>query len=750
MMTQGSGRSVRVRGPLGLVVAGAAAVLLSAPAPAPGAEGLTARGSVEQVQVTGAKPGAPVKLLRRGERVGSKRAGELGGVVFRRIDPGGGYTVISRGTETPRLRVLTTRARPPSKAIYDQELPAGGYGYLNTRDGTKLAVNVHLPGPPGGGPYPTLIEYSGYGYADPAGPESGIGPVAGLLGYAVVDVNMRGTGCSGGAFDYFERLQLLDGYDVIETVARQPWVMHGKVGMLGVSYGGISQMFVASTRPPSLAAITPLSVIDDTRTTLYPGGILNTGFAFEWAQDRVEDAKAAGPNSGQPWAWQRIQGGDTTCADNQDLHPEAVDLLAKTRRNDRYRPEIADPLAPSSFVDKVDVPVFLACQWQDEQTGGRCPALVGRFTGTDRKWHTFTNGTHSDSLDPETFNRLFDFLELYVAKRRPELPPAVKATASVLYASLMGVAGVELPEDPIQEQPDYASALAAFEQQRPVRVLFDSGAGAAPGTPVPAFERSFGRLPPRRAEARSWYLGSNGRLKGGPGGRGADQFRWDPKARPPTSFSGDTGSGPGGLWTDSPDYEWSKTARGRALSYASPRLRADAAVLGAGALRVWVRSSARNVDLQATVTEVRPDGAETFVQSGWLRTEARKIDRRRSTLTEPVPTYRKRDERRLHRNRWVLVRIPLYYQGHVYRKGSRIRVVLSAPGGDAPIWAFAEADPDGNPWVAVAHSRRRSSRLVLPVLPGFEAPSGRPACPGLRGQPCRDYEPFQNKEFRRR
>ena len=61
---------------------------------------------------------------------------------------------------------------------------------------------------------------------------------------------MRGTGCSGGAFDYFETLQSLDGYDAIETVARQPWVLHNKVGMLGISYGGISQLFVAATRPP--------------------------------------------------------------------------------------------------------------------------------------------------------------------------------------------------------------------------------------------------------------------------------------------------------------------------------------------------------------------------------------------------------------------------------------------------------------------------------------------------------------------
>ena len=44
------------------------------------------------------------------------------------------------------------------------------------------------------------------------------------MGYATVGVNMRGTGCSGGAYDYFETLQVLDGYDLIETIAAQPWV----------------------------------------------------------------------------------------------------------------------------------------------------------------------------------------------------------------------------------------------------------------------------------------------------------------------------------------------------------------------------------------------------------------------------------------------------------------------------------------------------------------------------------------------
>ena len=53
--------------------------------------------------------------------------------------------------------------------------------------------------------------------------------------------------------------------------------------------------------------------------------------------------------------------------------------------------------------------------------------------------------------------------------------------------------------------------------------------------------------------------------------------------------------------------------------------------------------------------------------------------------------------------------VPLYYQGHVYREGSRIRVTISAPGGDQPVWAFAEARPTGpTPWVAVAHSQKHA------------------------------------------
>ncbi len=111
---------------------------------------------MEQVHVTGAKPRKDVILLdKAGDEVATRRAGPLGGVVFRKLEPGGGYSVLQGSKQSRTVRVLTTKSAPPNTKIYDQVLPDGTedtYGYLKTRDGTKLAINVLLPGPVEDGP----------------------------------------------------------------------------------------------------------------------------------------------------------------------------------------------------------------------------------------------------------------------------------------------------------------------------------------------------------------------------------------------------------------------------------------------------------------------------------------------------------------------------------------------------------------------------------------------------------------------
>ncbi|MGN6474074.1 MAG: CocE/NonD family hydrolase [Mycobacteriales bacterium] len=739
---------------------------------------LVARGSARQVLVTGVKPDARAQLTdAAGHVVAHKNADSLGGIVFYNVKPGSGYRVHVGGATSKPVTVHTNRGKPWDPKVYNQTIPDKGYGYLTTRDGTKLAYAVHPPTSPAGlglpnvtlppgipdyaPPYPTLIEYAGYGYAQPSGPESGIAVLANSMGFAVVDVNMRGTGCSGGAFNFFEPLQSLDAYDVIETVARQPWVKDHKVGMEGISYGGISQLFTAEYNPPSLEAIAPLSVIDATATTLEPGGILNDGFAVAWANERQHDAMPASPKGGQPWAYQRIQQGDKVCKANQVLHGEAENLPATIAANTHYHKKFADSLDPITFVHKIHVPVFMACQFEDEQTGGHCMDLAEHFTGTTHKWFTFTNGAHIDSLDPYTYNRWYDFLELYVAHQAPMLNAAViDAVAPVVYQMAMGLPQndvVTLPPDPIQVEPTYDAALAAFEQLPSIRVLFDNGAGSSPagqftaGNPYPAYELSFPKFPIPHTVAQRWYLGPKGTLKAAaPKAPGTSTFTADPHALPYNDYTGGN-TGGGGLWGNASQWSWNwkPNPAGTAISYITPPLAHDTTVIGAGSIAVWVKSSTPDVDLQATVSEVDPQTkTEIFVQDGWMRASERKLAKgannifaQRSTVLAPVPSFKQSDSHPMPKGKFVKVVIPLYYEGHAYRAGSQIRITIAGPNGTQPIWSFQHPRPlHGTSRVSVEFSKSMPSSLYLPVVQGAPIPTGFPAANSLRNEPERPYQ----------
>jgi hypothetical protein len=404
----------------------------------------------------------------------------------------------------------------------------------------------------------------------------------------------------------------------------------------------------------------------------------------------------------------------------------------------------------------------MACQFEDEQTGGHCATLAEHMTGTSKKWFTFTNGAHIDSLDPETYNRWYDFLSLYVAHQPPaENAAIVAATAPVVFQAAFGVPQnhfVTLPADPIQTMPTYSGALAAYEQLPSVRVLFDNGAGTSPygqstpGDPYPGFEQSFPRFPAPGTVARQWYFGPQGTMTDQVGGKGIDWYTTNANALPRNDYTGGTETG--GLWGNAAQWSWNwkPNPSGTAVSYLSAPLATNTVVVGAGAVHLWVRSSTPDVDLLATVSEVSPDGHETFVQNGWLRASERKLStsadnifKQASSLLEPIPSMLASDVQPMPKNRFVPVVIPLYYEGHAYRAGTRIRVTIAAPNGTQPIWSFNDTQPAGTGSVAIAYSPTMPSSLVLPVVPGVAVPTAQPACPSLRNNPCRPYVPLVNQ-----
>jgi predicted acyl esterase len=172
--------------------------------------------------------------------------------------------------------------------------------------------------------------------------------------------------------------------------------------------------------------------------------------------------------------------------------------------------------------------------------------------------------------------------------------------------------------------------------------------------------------------ARSWYLGGGGRLLDKPGGRAAyERFTATPHSGPDADYLGanGTGTGTGGLWGNSSQWTWNWRSRkpGTAVSYLTAPLRSSTTVLGAGALYAWIRSSKPTEDLMATITEVRPDGKETYVQSGYVRTNERALAtasnslmKQPSTLLAPILSLRKADVKAMPKGRFVKEAIPLY------------------------------------------------------------------------------------------
>lgn len=687
------------------------------------------RPSARLVTVTGAEPGRTLQLLGpTGFESGT--ADDLGNLVFREVEPGNGYVVADR-TSTP-IAVSEPFRVPrldeiPDRAFYTSQKLVEGLNYIEMRDGVTLSAMVRLPGPADEGPYPTVVEYSGYDPANPGEPE----PMTGIftqVGYATVGVNMRGSGCSGGAFDFFSELQTIDGYDMIEAIAAQPWVLDNKVGMVGISYPGISQLFVAQTQPPGLEAISPMSVIEDSyRSVVYPGGIYNNGFAKSWADGRQGSTDAYG----QDWVRTQVDQGDTICEANQLLRSQNVDLTATAAALAYWTDDPGNRLAPRTFVDKIDVPVFLAGAWQDEQTGSRFATMLGDFTKAPMMQVYLYNGAHADSANPESLARLFEFMDVYVAHRTPKIDPAIRFAAPLLYKSVYGANGLTLPPDRFTSLEE---AKASLETGKPVHLLLEMGGNPQSlGGPIPRAEMQFDAWPPPEAEAVTWALASDDRLVS-PGSAAADSTSEDftvdvAHSQVVTPAADDDGN-------EFDNLSWPALEDGKYLSYTTAPFTNNMVLAGSGHASLWIQSSADDADLQVTITELRPDGQEMYVQSGWLRASQRALDPAKSTGLLPFHTHTEADAAPLPSGEFTRVDVEIFPVAHVFRAGSRLRLIVDNPGGNRNLWKF-EVLPNNGETVTVGVGGATPSELVLPFITGAEVPAGRPPCPGTRSQPCR-------------
>ena len=530
------------------------------------------------------------------------------------------------------------------------------------------------------------------------------------MGFTVVDVNMRGTGCSGGAFDFFEPLQSLDGYDVIETIARQPWVAapQGRDDghLLRRHQPALHRRDQPAEPGGDLAALGARQHADDALPRRHPQHRLRARLG-EGAGPRRAARLADG---GQAWAYKKIQDGDKICKANQALHGEAVEpaeegprpTTTTSRRSptrSRRSPSSTRSTCRSSWPASGPTSRRAATARRSPRTspaptrsGSRSPTAP---TSTRSIRRPSTAGTTSSSSTSPS-------------RRRSPTPRVIQAAAPVIYQEAMGISGVTLPPDPIQQQPTYdgraggvrgaAADPGPLRQRRrrhpPRAARTRASSSPSASFPIPGTEASPGTSrPAARCATRR------------PPGAHADAFTWNAHATPPTDFTGDTAGGHG--------RPLDRDARPTTGRRTRPATRSPTSPTRWPRTRRW--SAPAPCSLGPLVDpERRPPGHDQrgpARRQGDLRPERLAARQRAQARPQEEHPARARAQPAQARRqaaaaqRFVKVTIPLYYEGHAYRAGSRIRVTISAPNGDQPIWAFDQTQPEGH---------RRRSRSPTP------------------------------------
>ena len=700
----------------------------------------------------------------------------LGGLVFRHLDPGP-YTLDLDGEEVA-VGVLDPFVLPDDfdERVRGQRLDAG-YGYVEVRDGALLSLNVCFPDRAewGDGPYPTLVQYSGYkdskpdfATGDPAD-ENVLNTEANLArhcGYAVVGVAIRGSAGSEGSFLLLEPIQGTDGHDVIEAVAAQPWVARKadgspKVGMIGRSMPGYEQLLVASYNPPSLAAVTPAAVGGRPYGAAgRPGGVPNVALARGIAGWQVDPVDPPGgvpqvqppryePGGWDDWIPARIAAGDEVCERNQLLRGQAVDAVPAWSDIDQEEGGVLAHADGEEWAARTRVPTLILGAWQDQESGPWFTDLLDKYPSDTIVRLAAYNGTHEETRFPLAAAQWLEFLAFTV---REELPvwPAAAARYLNEVTGYMFPEGLEVAFRHEGERT-FEEARDTYLASPPFTVWFDNGdaPGRPPGYPYAAFSVSLDRWQPPEARAERWFLAPDHRLsrsRQGADGRPLG-FHYDPSARPRTSK--------GALEdVNAPmaEYDWQPPAGGRGLQFATDPFERDALLLGTASVDLWLRSTAPDLDLEVVLSEVRPDGWETFVQSGAIRASSRALDELRSTELLPWLSFRRADVAPLPEGEFALVRVPIPAAGHYLRAGSSLGITVTAAGGNQPHWELDALWPDGvddrgaKVVVDVAIDDLMASSVALPIVHRWVPRDGRPdrelpPLNALRRQPNRRWRP---------
>jgi hypothetical protein len=511
--------------------------------------------------------------------------------------------------------------------------------YIEVRDGTKLAVDLFRPTSHGvlaKGPLPVVWMNTPYNRragldgASSASAYPGFALQLVKYGYNVALVDFRGLYASFGTNEVFNFGEYLpsastDAYDMTEWFAKQPW-SNGRIGMWGCSATGGSQMQAATTRPPALKAIFPMSSTFDSYSFLVIGGVPLRPFL--------------------PPSQSSTAGRDRTAApvDGPRGPAELARAIAEHKNN----------------IDAPEVGVGYVIPFRDS----RAAALGGV-----EWWPESSPSTHLDALKDGDFG-------VYATSNWDE--SGTKLAAFDIFGNLP-TGRVKLLVGPAMHcgwQKVWADT--GFSIVTEERRFFDYWLkGIQNGVMKEARVTYYTyNAPPQRAwqTASTWplpnqvetdfYLTAGGLGRAAPkkGGQETTVETAAPKANP--------------IFVEKPP---------GGLSYETAPLPHDLQITGFPVMRVWIATRARDTDAFAWIDDVAPDGTmRSYQMLGRLRASDRALARPPyNDFDLPWHSFLKKDARPLEPGKPTELQFALLPMSYIFPAGHRIRVTLafSSPSG---------------------------------------------------------------------
>ena len=542
-------------------------------------------------------------------------------------------------------------------------------------DGVALKGDLYLP--KGTGRHPVLIEVTPYGRRGifSAADEHGFWTAQ---GYALLIVDARGIGDSGGEFSFMTDARR-DGPQIVDWAARQPWSI-GKVGMRGSSYSGTYPIQTAAAAPEGLACISPNASFQSAFDgPPYLGGGLMLAWALSWTT-LVDRGMAERPIERQGLA-RKVD------HDRLLLHrPLATADVAMHGRELRvYRQLLGHPTY-DAFWAEAQLSV-------EDYRRIRVPALA--FTG----WYDTT-------LTGSIANfRAMRALAASAADQWIVVGPWDHAGASEGgYTRDTGQ-----PIDRIGVLPVERSGF--LPGQRMAREFFDwclKGSGARPTwSPVQMFVPGqdrwlkADRLPAQGIMQHTLFLYGQGRanapqsdgaLVSQPGKPASDRYIHDP-ADPVRADSIINGRK---VLRFGPQNVAKQLQRADVLTYATAPLQKALTILGNATLSVYVSTDVPDTDFMALLEDVAPDGSAVRLGAGWtgvLRTRYRNGPARFDAMRP---------------SEMILLRINLLEIGHTLPKGHRLRLSVFSSA-----FPFISVNPNTGEDIATDSSPPRIARQTV-------------------------------------